>query len=67
MTLGENIKTFRKAAGLTARQLGILCGYPEATAERTIRYWENDEREPSIKTLRLLSEALNVPIDRIVP
>lgn len=63
----EHVKTLRKAAGLTQQQLGIMCGYPEATAWKAVQRWECLERLPYIDRLRPLAEALSCTVDDLIP
>lgn len=65
--LGEKIKQARKAAHLTQKQLGLLCGYSEASAERTVQFWEKDLRDPPLEKLRLLCTALNTTLEELIP
>lgn len=65
--LGEKIKQARKAAHLTQKQLGLLCGYSEASAENTVQYWEYDKRDPPLEKLRLLCSVLNTTLEELIP
>lgn len=56
MTIGENIKKFRKERGLTQKQLGEKCGIDEAN----LRKYELDKQSPRIETLRKIAYALDV-------
>ncbi len=60
MTVGENIKRFRKEKGLTQKQLGELCN-PSISAG-TIRKYELSILNPKIETLQKISIALDVSI-----
>lgn len=64
---GEMIRAFRKAAGLTQKQLGLACGFDEKNADRNVRGWEAGKSYPTIYVLRRLSAALGVPIENLVP
>ena len=66
-TFGERIKAARQAAGLTQKQLGILCGYSEASAERTVQFWEADKRDVPIEKIRILAKSLNMTLDELIP
>ena len=57
--IGENIKTYRKAKGLTQPKLGELIG----KSESTIRKYEAGAVEPSFNILSAISEALGVEIE----
>ena len=67
MTLGEKIKTARKTAGLTQKQLGLACGYVESSAERIVQHWEHDSCAPPLDKIRPLATALKVSIDYLIP
>lgn len=60
MTVGENIKRFRKEKGLTQKQLGELCN-PNISAG-TIRKYELSILNPKIETLQKISIALDVSL-----
>ena len=66
-TFGQKIREWRKAAGMTQKALGIACGYKEPSARRTVEFWEKDEREPGLKALRPLAEALKITLDDLIP
>ena len=65
--LGEKIKLARKKANLTQKQLGLLCGYSEASAENTVQYWEYGKRKPPLEKLRLLTSILGITLDELIP
>lgn len=67
MKYHEMLKNLRLSAGLTQKQLGILCKCPEKSAQRIVQYWEDGVRIPSSEKLRTLAAALNVPVDKVVP
>lgn len=56
MTVGENIRKFRKARGLTQKQLGELCGIKEAN----VRKYELNKANPKVETINRIASALNV-------
>ena len=58
MTIGEQIKEFRKKAGLTQNQLATKC----ELAEITIRQYETNKRQPSLKQLKKISKALTMSL-----
>lgn len=57
MSIGENIKNFRKAKKMTQKQLGELCGI----AEPNIRKYELGKQNPKKETLEKIAEALGIP------
>ena len=58
MTIGEQIKAFRKKIGYTQKQLAEKC----EVAEITIRQYESDKRQPRIEQLHKIASVLEVPI-----
>lgn len=58
MTIGEQIKTFRKKLGFTQKQLAERC----EVAEITIRQYESNKRQPRIEQLQKIASVLEVPI-----
>ena len=56
MTVGENIRRIRQERGLTLKQLGELVGVSEAY----IRAYESGRRNPKLKSLEALAQALAV-------
>ena len=64
---GEMIRSLRTSAGLTQKQLGMMCGYDENNASRNVRGWEAGKSMPTIYMVRALAKALNVPIEKLIP
>lgn len=62
MTTGQNIRAARRAAGLTQKQLSQKIGCTQSR----ITDWERDLYIPKPAPLKLLSEALGVPADRLI-
>lgn len=62
MTIGENIKKFRKSANLTQKQLAEKCGL----APGTIQQYELGKREPRIEQQQLICDALNIPMIALI-
>ena len=56
MATGELIRKYRKAAGLTQKELGERSGI----AEPTIRKYESNRLRPKIETLQKIASALDV-------
>lgn len=56
--LSEQIRSARKAAGLTQAELAGLCDLDQSY----LSLIERDEREPSLSTLRRLAEVLGVSV-----
>lgn len=53
MTLAEKIQTARTEAGLTPLELASRVG----VTRRAVSFWENGEREPSVRLLVKIAEA----------
>ena len=62
MGFGENLKTYRKEAGLTQKELAEMCGI----ATGTIQQYELNKREPKARILEKISTALNVPLETLL-
>ena len=56
MTLGEKIKTARKAKGLSQRQLADMVD----AKHNSVSDWENDKSKPDMDTVELLCGALEL-------
>ncbi len=61
MSLGENIRQARKAAGLSQETLGERLG----VVSQTVSKWERDESSPDAALLPPLAEALGTSLDRL--
>lgn len=59
--IGENIRKYRKAKGLTQAQLADLIG----VHVYAIKSWEGGRYEPNVKNTRALVEALGVSANTI--
>lgn len=56
MTIGENIKKYRKRAGLTQKELAKKCGL----ATGTIQQYELNKRQPRLEQINLIANILGV-------
>lgn len=56
MIIGSKIREARKAANMTQKELGALCGIDEAN----IRKYESGRQKPKIETLQKIGRALGV-------
>ncbi len=63
MTIGDNIRRFRKREGITQKKLADLAGLSIAT----IRGYEQGKYKPKIETLQKIAIALEVPVGRLIP
>ena len=61
MSLGENIRAARKAAGLSQEELGERLG----VVSQTVSKWERDESSPDAALLPELANTLGVSLDRL--
>jgi transcriptional regulator with XRE-family HTH domain len=59
-SIGWRIKRYRELRGLTQKQLGVLCGFPEGSADVRIAQYEKNKKVPRDNVLKLLAEALNI-------
>lgn len=62
MTIGERIKTARKAAGLTQAQLAEK----STVAAISIHQYEAGKREPRIEQVQRIADALRLPVSSLV-
>ena len=60
MTIGERIKRIRVMRGMTQRDLGVIVGFPERSADVRIAQYESGKRVPKQTMIELIAEALNV-------
>lgn len=58
MTIGQRIKTARKKAGLTQKELAIRAG----TATGTIQQYEADKRQPRLGHLGRIAKAMDTTV-----
>lgn len=62
MNIGENLRSFRKAVGLTQEELAKRAG----VATITIRQYETNKRSPNTKTISKIANALGIPLDLLL-
>ena len=60
--IADNIVLYRKAAGLSQQELGLLLGFKEDTAQTRISTYEKKRRSPNKRTLDRLAKILKRPI-----
>ena len=65
MTIGENIKAFRKKRGLSQRELGEKTG--RKMTQQQIAQYETGARTPKAGTLQIIADALETPIQTLLP
>ena len=56
MSFGDNLKTIRTNAGMTRVELAKKLGI----SDRSIGVWERNEKQPTLKSINSLAQALNV-------
>ena len=59
-SFGQRLKFIRRFRRLTQKELGILMGYSEKTADVRIAQYEKNARTPKTDTVNKLAEVLNV-------
>lgn len=63
MTVGERIKAARKQKGLTQKELAEILNI----AFPNISQYERGERNPKLSTLQRIADALEIPVDMLLP
>lgn len=63
MTVGERIRIARKKAGMTQQVLANRLNFPTASV---ISQWETGLRNPTLKTLREIAKAIEVPLETLI-
>ena len=61
-SIANNIRVFRKKKRITQAELSQKTGL----SRNTIVNFENSKRDPRIKDLRKIANALNVPIEELI-
>ena len=62
MNFPKKLLKLRKERHLSQKQLAEISGFSQSA----INYWEKGERNPSMDTVRILADALKVPLDELV-
>ncbi len=62
MSLGENIKKYRKEKGITQKELGLILGKKEIT----VRKYESENISLNIETINKIAEALDVTVNDLI-
>lgn len=60
MSFGNKLKEIRKLRGFTQKELGVVLGFPIATADIRIAQYESGSRNPNKKLFEQISAVLNV-------
>ena len=61
--LGERLRAFRERRGLTLQEVASRSGLSRSYLSEL----ENGKKQPSIKALEALADALNVALDALIP
>lgn len=65
MTVGSKIRKYRMLKGLTQKELGLMVGFSEATADSRIRKYESDAMAPKAVIRKSLADALDVDLSAL--
>ena len=65
MAIGERIRWFRNAAGMTQNELGKKLGFSERTAVIRVGQYENEKRTPKQDMINQLAEIFDVAPEAI--
>jgi transcriptional regulator with XRE-family HTH domain len=65
VTLGKNIKKYRKKAGLSREKLAFKCG-GKFTSHHLLRVEKGTVKNPGIELVKEIAKALKVPIDILI-
>lgn len=67
MSIGSRIRALRMKKGLTQRQLGLLCGFNENSADVRIVQYETDNKKPRDALLERIANVLDVDVGFLNP
>lgn len=59
-SIGKRIKKIREYRGLTQKELGLLCGFSESTADVRIAQYESNKNIPREKIIEVIANALKI-------
>ena len=65
MAIGERIRYFRSKRGMTQKQLGILAGFPEKSADVRLAQYEAGTRTPKAELTATLANLLEVTTTQV--
>lgn len=60
MTIGENIRYYRKWRGFTLKKFGLALGFPESAAEVRIVQYERGIHKPKKELINCMAQILHV-------
>lgn len=64
---GALIRKLRQNAHLSQKELGMACGYDEASADVNVRSWESGKMLPTLRRIRDLAHALHCSLETLIP
>lgn len=62
MLFAERLKSARKRAGLSQKQLGILAGMDEFSASARMNQYERGKHIPDLDTSKRMADVLSIPM-----
>lgn len=62
MTIGSNIRKYRKEKNLTQKELAELVGI----SQNSIQRYETEQREPTFEQLKTIALALNISVTKLI-
>jgi len=65
--VGQIIRKTREERHMSKQALAEACGYEGKMAYRVVYGWECGERDIPCTRLRKLAEALQIPVERLIP
>lgn len=57
------LKKARQRTGITQKNLGVMIGMDESSASGRMNHYEKGRHTPDIRTLKKISDTLNVPLN----
>lgn len=66
--IGELIRTARELKGMSMTELGRRTGYvKQQTASAAVKRWETGELAVPLEKVRDVAEALEIPVNMLIP
>ncbi|MGR5069410.1 MULTISPECIES: helix-turn-helix domain-containing protein [Vibrio] len=59
----QRLREARKQANLSQKALGVCIGMDESTASARMNQYEKGRHTPDVRTLKLIADALDVPLN----
>lgn len=66
-SLSARIRRYRELRGLTQRELGLQCGFPDSSADVRIGQYERTLKIPRPDAIATIAHALNITPDVLIP